>query len=180
MRALSKALSLIAALALPAAAPAALAVGAKAPPFDTRAAVAGKDFDFNLAKALKKGPVVLYFFPKVFTQGCTIEANRFSEAADAFNKLGATVVGVSADPIDEVRKFSVQECRNKFAVGVATPAMIKDYDAALIMTGLTGRSNRTSYVIAPDGKIIFSYTAMSPEGHVTGTLDAVKAWKSKH
>ena len=123
MRALSKILSLIAAFALPAAAHAALAVGAKAPLFDTQAAVAGKDFDFNLAKALKKGPVVLYFFPKVFTQGCTIEANRFSEAADSFNKLGATVVGVSADPIDEVRKFSVQECRNKFAVGIATPAI---------------------------------------------------------
>ena len=74
---------------------------------------------------------MLYFFPKVFTKGCTIEANQFSEAADEFNKLGATVVGVSADPIEEVRRFSVEECRNKFAVGVATPAMIKDYDAAL-------------------------------------------------
>ena len=125
MRPLAKAVSLIAApliaAALPlAAANAALAVGAKAPTFDTKASVAGKDFDFNLQKALKKGPVVLYFFPKVFTQGCTIEANQFSEAADEFNKLGATVVGVSADPIDQVREFSVRECRNKFAVGVAT------------------------------------------------------------
>ena len=124
--------------------------------------------------------MVLYFFPKVFTKGCTIEANQFSEAADEFNKLGATVVGVSADPIEEVRKFSVEECRNKFAVGVATPAMIKAYDAELIMTGLTGRSNRTSYVIAPDGKIIFAFTAMKPDGHVSGSLDAVKAWKAKN
>lgn len=179
MRRLSHLLSLIAALALPGAAQAALAVGAAAPGFDTRAAVAGKDFDFSLSKALKKGPVVLYFFPKVFTKGCTIEANQFSEAADAFNKLGATVVGVSADPIEEVRKFSIEGCRNKFAVGVATPAMIKDYDVGLIMQGLTGRSNRTSYVIAPNGKIIHAYTALSADGHVGGTLDAVKAWKAK-
>lgn len=181
MRPFAKAASLIAALTLPlAAANAALAVGARAPTFSTKAAVAGKDFDFNLQKSLKKGPVVLYFFPKVFTKGCTIEANQFSEAADEFNKLGATVVGVSADPIEEVRRFSVEECRNKFAVGVATPAMIKDYDAALIMTGLTGRSNRTSYVIAPNGKIIFAFTAMKPDGHVSGALDAVRAWKAKN
>ncbi len=171
----------LAAIALPlGAANAALAVGAKAPAFDTKASVAGKDFDFNLQKSLKKGPVVLYFYPKVFTSGCTIEANQFSEAADEFNRLGATVVGVSADPIDQVREFSVKECRNKFAVGVATPAMIKDYDAALVMQGLTGRSNRTSYVIAPDGKIIFAHTEMKPAGHVTGSLAAVKAWKAKH
>jgi len=177
MRLFAKAAGLIAALALPlGAAQAALAVGTKAPVFDTRASIAGKDFDFNLQKALKKGPVVLYFFPKVFTSGCTVEANQFSEAADQFNKLGATVVGVSADPIEQVRKFSVEECRNKFAVGVATPAMIKDYDVSLVMQGLTSRSNRTSYVIAPNGKIIFAYSALKPDGHVSGTLDAVKSW----
>jgi peroxiredoxin len=181
MRRLAKAASLIAALALPlGAAHAALAVGARAPAFDTRAALAGKQFDFNLARALKKGPVVLYFFPKVFTQGCTVEAHEFAEASAEFNRLGATVVGMSADPIDEVSKFSVMECRNKFAVGVATPGMIKDYDVALIMANLTGRSNRTSYVIAPDGRIIYTFTALSPEGHVSGTMNAVKAWKAKH
>lgn len=180
MRPLAKAASLVAALVLPfGAAHAALAVGAKAPAFDTQAALAGKPFEFNLTKTLKKGPVVLYFFPKVFTQGCTVEANQFAEATADFNKLGATVIGMSADPIDEVTKFSISECRSKFAVGVATPAMIKGYDVALIMQGLTGRTNRTSYVIAPDGKIIFAYTALSPAGHVTGTLEAVKAWKAK-
>ena len=182
MRRLMKAASLIAALALPlGAAHAALAVGAKAPTFDTQAALAGKAFDFNLAQALKKGPVVLYFFPKVFTQGCTIEAHDFAEATEEFNKLGASVIGMSADPIDQVTDFSVKECRNKFAVGVATPEMIKNYDVSLVMVGVaTGKTDRTSYVIAPDGKIIFAYTAMSPAGHVTGTLDAVKAWKAKH
>lgn len=181
MRRLIKAASLIAALVLPlGGAWAALEVGAKAPSFDTRASLAGKDFDFNLAEALKKGPVVLYFFPKVFTQGCTVEAHQFAEATDDFAKMGATVIGMSADPIEEINKFAVSECRNKFAVGVATPAMIKNYDVGLIMAGLTGRSNRTSYVIAPNGKVIFAFTALSPAGHVTGTLNAVKAWKAKH
>ena len=181
MRPLLKAASLLVALASPlGAAQAALDVGAKAPAFDTRASLAGKDFDFNLAKALTKGPVVLYFFPKVFTQGCTVEAHQFAEATDDFEKMGATVIGMSADPIEEVNKFSVSECRNKFAVGVATPAMIKNYDVALIMQGLTNRSNRTSYVIAPNGKVIHAFTALSPAGHVTGALNAVKAWKAKH
>jgi peroxiredoxin Q/BCP len=180
MRRLITAASLIVALALPlGAAHAALAIGAKAPSFITRASLGGKDFDFNLASALKKGPVVLYFFPKVFTQGCTVEAHQFAEATDDFARMGATVIGMSADPIEEINKFSVSECRNKFAVGVASPAMIKNYDVALIMQGLTGRTNRTSYVIAPDGKILFAYTAMSPAGHVTGSMDAVKAWKAK-
>jgi peroxiredoxin len=181
MRPLLQAAALTAAFAmLPGAAHAALTVGARAPTFDTQAALAGKQFDFNLASALKKGPVVLYFFPKVFTSGCTREAHEFAEASDDFAKLGATVIGMSADPIGEVKKFSVMECRNKFPVGVATPAMIKNYDVALIMANLTGRSNRTSYVIAPDGKVVYAYTALNPDGHVSGTLNAVKAWKAKH
>jgi peroxiredoxin len=178
----AKAASLIAALALPlGAAHAALSVGAKAPGFDTQAALAGKTFDFNLASALKKGPVVLYFFPKVFTSGCTVEAHEFAEATEEFNKLGATVIGMSADPIDEVSKFSVAECRNKFAVGVATPEMVKQYDVALVHPGVpAGMTDRTSYVIAPDGKIIYTFTNLRPDGHVQGTLNAVKEWKAKH
>ena len=179
MRPLLKIASLLVLTALPlSAAPAALSVGAKAPTFETQASVGGKDFSFALDKALKKGPVVLYFFPAAFTPGCTVEAHEFAEATEDFTKLGATVIGMAADPIDKLNKFSVEECRNKFAVGVATPAMISGYDVALSMA--PGRSNRTSYVIAPDGKIIFAYSALSPAGHVTGTMDAVKAWKAKH
>ena len=179
MRALPKAISLFAILALPfGAAQAAIAIGTKAPAFETQASLAGKDFGFSLAKALKKGPVVLYFFPAAFTSGCTVEAHQFAEATEDFNKMGATVIGMAADPIEKLNKFSVQDCRNKFAVGVATPAMIKGYDVALAL--VPGRTNRTSYVIAPDGKVIFAYTAMSPAGHVTGTMDAVKAWKAAH
>lgn len=182
MRRLSRVLSLFAALALPAAGQAALKVGAKAPAFDTRASLAGKDFDFSLAKALKKGPVVLYFFPAAFTKGCTVEAHEFAEATDDFAKMGATVIGMAADPIEKLNQFSVQECRNKFAVGVATPAMIKGYDVALeagLIPNVTGRTNRTSYVIAPDGRIAFVHSELGVAGHVSGTMAAVKALKAK-
>lgn len=182
MRRLFPALSLIAALALPATAFAALKTGDKAPMFDTRASLAGKDFDFSLARALKKGPVVLYFFPAAFTKGCTVEAHEFAEATDDFAKLGATVVGMAADPIEKLNQFSVQECRNKFAVGVATPAMIKGYDVALeagLIPNVTGRTNRTSYVIAPDGKIVFVHSELGVAGHVSGTMAAVRALKAK-
>lgn len=166
------------ALALPISANAALAVGAKAPAFETSAALAGKTAPFSLAKALKKGPVVLYFFPAAFTSGCTVEAHEFAEATAEFNKLGATVVGMTAGNADRIAEFSNVECRDKFAVGLATPAMIKDYDVALALK--PGWTDRTSYVIAPDGKIVYAHSAMSPAGHVTGTMDAVKAWKAKH
>ena len=155
---------------------AALAPGAVAPDFTTQGALAGKPFPFSLKQALKKGPVVLYFFPAAFTPGCTIEAHEFAEATPEFNKLGATVVGVSADSIDKLQRFSVEECRNKFAVATATPAMIKAYDVALQVR--PGMTNRTSYVIAPNGKIVHAYTAMSPQGHVSGTMAAVKKWKA--
>lgn len=157
---------------------AALAVGAKAPVFTTKASLAGKPFDFALAAALKKGPVVLYFFPAAFTPGCTVEANAFADATDDFAKMGATVIGMSNDPIEKLNEFSVKECRNKFAVGVADKALINKYDVALAL--MPGRSNRTSYVIAPDGKILFVHSEMAPKGHITGTMAAVKAWHAAH
>jgi peroxiredoxin len=154
---------------------AALAPGATAPAFSTQGALAGKPFSFTLKQALKKGPVVLYFYPKSFTTGCTIEAHEFAEATPEFNKLGATVIGMSGDDIDTLKRFSTEECRDKFAVAAASPEVIKAYDVTLPV--MSSRSNRTSYVIAPNGKIVFAYTAMAPEGHVSGTLDAVKKWK---
>ncbi|HEU4969530.1 peroxiredoxin [Sphingomonas sp.] len=156
---------------------AALAPGATAPDFKTEGALAGKEFSFSLKQALKKGPVVLYFYPKSFTTGCTIEAHEFAEATPEFNKLGATVIGMSGDDIDTLKRFSTEECRDKFAVAAAKPDVIKAYDVTLPV--MASRSNRTSYVIAPNGKIVFAYTAMKPEGHVSGTLDAVKKWKAK-
>ena len=87
---------------------AALAPGATAPDFSTPGALAGKPFSFSLKQALKKGPVVLYFYPKSFTTGCTIEAHEFAEATPEFNKLGATVIGLSGYYLDTLKRFSTE------------------------------------------------------------------------
>jgi len=166
-----------ASLALVAPAHAAIAIGAKAPLFTTQAAVGGKSFTFTLQNALKKGPVVLYFFPAAFTSGCTIEAHEFAEAADEYKKNGATLIGLTAGNVDRIKEFSVQECRNKFPVGVATPATISGYDVKLPQK--TGWTNRTSFVIAKDGTIAYVLSEPSPEGHVSGTMTAVKALAKK-
>jgi peroxiredoxin len=158
---------------------AALPDGAKAPDFSTEASLAGKSFHFSLADALKKGPVVLYFYPAAFTPGCTVEAHEFAEATSRFQALGATVIGVSHDPIETLNKFSVSECRNKFAVASdADGSVMKEYDAVLPQKA--DYANRTSYVIAPTGQIIYSYTDLSPEDHVANTLAAVKKWQEEH
>ena len=158
---------------------AALPDGTKAPDFSTDASLAGKSFKFSLADALKKGPVVLYFYPAAFTPGCTVEAHEFAEATDKFKALGATVIGVSHDPIETLNRFSVSECRNKFAVASdADGSVMKNYDA--ILPAKPEYANRTSYVIAPTGEIIYSYTAMKPDQHVENTMAAVKKWQDEH
>jgi thioredoxin-dependent peroxiredoxin len=175
MRRLSIVLAL---LALPAPftpAQAALAPGAKAPDFTTQGAIAGKAFTFSLSEQLRKGPVVLYFFPAAFTPGCTLEANAFAEQSATFRKAGATIIGVAGDSIADLQRFSVKECRNKFAVAVASPSMIKVYDVAL-PKGV--RSNRTSYVIAADGRVAYAHADSDYRGHVANTLKVVQALKA--
>jgi thioredoxin-dependent peroxiredoxin len=158
---------------------AALPDGTKAPDFSTRASLAGKAFQFSLADALKHGPVVLYFYPAAFTPGCTVEAHEFAEATEKFKELGATVIGVSHDPIEKLNKFSVSECRNKFAVASdADGSVMKNYDA--VLAGKPEYANRTSYVIAPTGVIIYSYTDLNPDKHVANTMAAVKKWQDDH
>jgi peroxiredoxin Q/BCP len=154
---------------------AALKPGVRAPDFTTPATLAGQPFTFALADALKAGPVVLYFYPAAFTKGCTLEAHDFAEATDKFKSLGATVIGVSRDSIDTLNKFSVSECRNKFAVASdADHKISKAYDATLFVTSY---SSRTSYVIAPGGKILYAYSALDPDKHVENTLAAVEKWR---
>jgi peroxiredoxin len=156
---------------------AALAVGATAPDFTTEAALGGKEFSFSLAQALKKGPVVLYFYPKAFTTGCTIEAHNFAEATPKFNALGATVVGISNDNIDTLKKFSTEACRDQFAVAADSGARImKRYDAALLIK--SDMADRISYVIGPDGKLLYVFSSLSPDQHVENTLQAVQKWRS--
>ncbi|MBV8632980.1 MAG: peroxiredoxin [Burkholderiaceae bacterium] len=156
---------------------AALDNGASAPNFTAQASLGGKVYTFSLAEELKKGPVVLYFYPAAFTEGCTIEAHDFAEAIDQYKSLGASVIGVSHDNIETLNKFSVSECRSKFAVAADTDHKImKAYDA--VMPVMSTYANRTSYVITPDGKVAYSYTALSPDKHVENTLAALRKWKA--
>jgi thioredoxin-dependent peroxiredoxin len=153
---------------------AAMKPGDVAPTFTAQAAVGGEEFTFSLADALKKGPVVLYFFPKAFTKGCTAEAHEFAEAAERYKAAGATLIGMSADDIDTLHKFSTQECSAKFPVA-ADPDLkvIKSYDTVLTMKSGATVADRVSYVIAPDGKIAYTYASRDPDKHVANTLDEV-------
>jgi len=175
MKRLLLAALLLGAIATPAFA--ALKPGDKAPDFTAKATVGGDEFTFSLTDALKKGPVVLYFFPKAFTKGCTAEAHEFAEAAAQFKAAGATLIGMSADDIGTLHKFSTQECSSKFPVA-ADPDLkvIKSFDS--VMEG-RNMSDRTSYVIGQDGKIAYSYSDRNPDKHVENTLTAVKALTKK-
>lgn len=172
------ALLALTAVFLAAAAHAALKAGDAAPDFRTQASLAGNQFTFSLADALKKGPVVLYFYPAAFTSGCTIEAHDFAEAVDSYRALGASVIGVSRDDIQTLQKFSVSECRNKFAVASDKDQRImKSYDAVLASN--PEYADRVSYVIAPEGRVVFAYKSMNPERHVEYTLDALRKWSAQ-
>lgn len=163
-------------LALAGGAQAALKPGDAAPSFATTAALAGKTFGFDMSAALKKGPVVLYFFPKAFTQGCTLEAHAFAESTPEFNRLGASVVGISHDDIDTLRKFSTEACRDQFAVASDPQAQtIRAYDAS--SGARPGTANRISYVIGQNGKVVYVHEGSDPMEHVTGTLEAVRQMK---
>jgi peroxiredoxin Q/BCP len=166
----------LAALALlPFPASAELSQGARAPNFTARGALGGKPFTVDLAQALKRGPVVLYFYPKAFTKGCTLEAHAFAEATDDFRRAGATVVGMSADDVPTLQRFSSEACRDKFAVASATPAIVKAYDVGLTADGkAAGTTKRTSYVIDRKGRVAFVHSDMDYRDHVRMTLEAVR------
>jgi peroxiredoxin len=154
---------------------AALKPGAKAPNFTTTGAVGGKPFRLELARQLRKGPVVLYFFPKAFTSGCTAEAHAFSESIDQFKKAGAQVIGMSADDLPTLKRFSVEECRNAFPVATASPAVQHAYDVA--WAEHPGLTTRTSYVIGRNGRIAMVHDDPDFSRHVAMTLAAVRALK---
>jgi peroxiredoxin Q/BCP len=151
-----------------------LPLAATAPAFTAQVAQGGTVSTFSLASALARGPVVLYFFPKSFTSGCTAEAHDFADHIADYKALGATVVGVSGDSIETQKKFSTQECRSKFLVASDPGLKIAgEYDSKVL--GLY--ANRTSYVIAPDGKVAYAYTSLDPDKHVANTLAALRALK---
>ncbi len=171
---------------------AALANGAKAPEFSAKGMLNGKEFTFKLSDALKKGPVVAFFFPAAYTAGCTAEAKAFSDAADQFTAAGATLVGLtggarladgtmaSADvSLARLAEFSKEHCRDKFAIAAISSDTVKAYDVSL-NEQRPDWSDRTSFVIAPDGKILLSHTDMGALSHIEKTLEAVKAYKTAH
>lgn len=149
---------------------ASLAQGARAPEFTAQGAQGGRRMTVSLRNALRRGPVVLYFFPRAFTSGCTIESRAFAEAVPQFRAAGATVIGMSGDDVDTLARFSTEECRGAFPMASASSNLIAQYDVAL----RPGITTRTSYVIAQDGTIAHVHNDMNPNDHVRETLAAVQ------
>jgi thioredoxin-dependent peroxiredoxin len=167
---------------------AALPPGAQAPDFTTQASLAGKSFTFTLKDALKKGPVVVYFYPAAFTRGCNLQAHTFAEQMADFTSAGATVIGVSLDRIETLNEFSAdpQYCAGKLAVASDADGRIaKNFDIkiAVAQAGLKntrgaeidhGFAERTTFVVGVDDKIVATIGGMSPKENVEKTLDVVR------
>ncbi len=184
--------SLAAAVLLAVPAFAALKTGATAPDFTATASLAGKDFTFSLADALKKGPVVVYFYPSAYTGGCDLEAHTFATEKTKFDAAGATIIGVSADSIQRLNAFSSDPkyCAGKFPVASDADGKIAaSYDLKLApgQVGMTdvrgvkidhGFIPRTTFVIARDGRIVTTLSSeadhLRPDEHVKKSLATVQ------
>jgi peroxiredoxin len=170
---------------------AALSSGTAAPEFTAQASLAGKEFKFSLKDALKKGPVVVYFYPSAFTGGCNVQAHTFAENIDKFKAAGATVVGVSLDSIARLNAFSAdpQYCAGKLPVASdADGSIAKSYDLKVMdaRAGIKdtrgeeinhGFAERTTFIVTPDGKIATTVGGVSPTENVQKALEAVQALK---
>jgi len=183
----------VTALATPALA--ALKAGDAAPDFAAPASLAGKEFPFSLQDALKKGPVVVYFYPSAFTKGCDIEAHTFAENADKFAAAHASIIGVSADSVERLNAFSSDPnyCAGKFPVASdADHKIANSYNltvgearvGAMDVRGVEighGFIERTTYVIGKNGKIIATLSSkddgLTPDAHVDKSLAIVQAAK---
>lgn len=161
------------ALALTTPAFAALAVGAQAPDFTARGAQGGTIMTVKLSDLLKKGPVVLYFFPSAFTGGSPAESHEFADNIDKFLAAGATVLGMSRDTVDALARFSAEECAGKFPMASADESIVDGFD---VNDGAMFNS-RTTYVIAPSGKIAFVHDDDDYSNHVKNTLAFIQAMK---
>jgi peroxiredoxin Q/BCP len=176
---------------------AALKAGDKAPNFSAQGSLAGKEFSFSLDEALKKGPVVVYFFPSAYTKGCDLEAHTFSEQKDKFDAAGASIVGVSADSIARLNRFSADPdfCAGKFPIAsdadkkIATSYSLATNAAKAGMTDVKGDAidhdfiERVTFVIGKDHKIIAAFSSkddgISPDQHVAKSLAIVQQLSSK-
>jgi thioredoxin-dependent peroxiredoxin len=174
---------------------AALKIADKAPDFSARASLAGKEFNFSLADALKKGPAVVYFYPSAYTQGCDLEAHTFAQEKDKFDAAGATIIGVSADSIARLNQFSADPdyCAGKFPVASDADgkiAMSYDLKASAPRAGMKdvrgveidhGFIERVTFVIGKDHKILATLSSaddkISPDQHVHRALEIVQQLK---
>jgi thioredoxin-dependent peroxiredoxin len=156
-----------------------LTTGTTAPAFSAQAARGGTDLTFTLSEALKKGPVVVYFYPKSFTSVCTEEANLFAEAMSEFETLGSSVIGISTDTIETQREFSRLECRDRFPVAADPKGDVARAYNVLVGRGGGVFASRTSYVVTPDGRIASVLTAGDAGSHIQSALASVKAWKAR-
>jgi thioredoxin-dependent peroxiredoxin len=189
--------SLVIAVALCTLAFATLKPGERAPEFSAPASLAGKDFHFSLRAALKKGPVVVYFYPSAFTGGCDLEAHTFAQDKDQFTAAGASIIGVSEDSIARLNQFSADPnyCAGRFPVAsdpsgkvaasygvtaVAGKAGLKDVRGVAIDHGFF---ERTTFVIGKGDKIVAAFSSeadhLTPDAHVKKALAVVQQLAGK-
>lgn len=171
---------------------AALNTGDHAPDFSARASLAGKEFNFSLKAALKKGPVVVYFYPSAYTGGCDIEAHTFASEKDQFTTAGATIIGVSEDSIERLDQFSADPnyCAGRFPVASDPDGKIAASYGLAVSAGKPGMKDvrgvdighgfieRETFVISKDHKIVASFSSkvdhLAPDAHVTKSLETVQ------
>ncbi|MDA0681337.1 MAG: redoxin domain-containing protein [Proteobacteria bacterium] len=176
-------------IALPALA--ALETGDTAPVFEARASLAGAPFDYSLRDALDKGPVVVYFYPSAYTQGCNIQAHEFAVNMDKFIEAGASVIGVSLDSIERLNDFSAdpEYCAGKLAVASDASGTIAESFGIAVREGSAGAKDsrgveighgfaeRTTFIVTPDGKVAETIGGISPMENVHKSLEAVQRIK---
>ncbi len=167
---------------------AALKVGDTAPAFSATASLAGKPFTYSLKDSLTKGPVVVYFYPSAYTEGCNIQAHEFSSKAAQFAAAGATVIGVSLDSIERLNTFSADPdyCADKLAVasdGDGRIARSFGLRVSGVQRGATdtrgkeidhGFTERTTFVVKRDGTVFEAVGGVSPEENVARALALVR------
>jgi len=167
---------------------AALKAGDGAPDFTAQASLAGKAFTYSLQESLKKGPVVVYFYPSAFTGGCNIQAHAFAVNTDKFSSAGATVIGVSLDNIDRLNEFSAdpQYCAGKLAVASDPDGKIARSYGLKIMNSQPGMKDsrgaeighdfaeRTTFIVLPSGKVAATIGGLAPEANVAKALEDVQ------
>jgi len=171
---------------------AALKDGDSAPDFTAQASLAGKEFKFSLKESLKKGPVVVYFYPSAYTQGCNVQAHTFSVNQEKFAAAGATIIGVSLDSIQRLNQFSAdpEYCAGKFPVASdASGSIAKSYDLTVKnVPGIKdtkgnevdhGFAERTTFVVTSDGKIAATIGGVTPTENVMKALETVQQLKAK-